>query len=182
MISDIRYDFNYYKERLQIKSNVKAFLILVFFNLGFQLILSIRLQRAVSNIPLIGLFLRRVIWYLTNVLTSSEVSFIATFGRGVFFPHTTGVVIGDTWDIGSRVTIMQGVTLGKKYHQNSPLTRSQIGDDVMISAGAKIIGELSIGNSAIVGANAVVLQSIPAGAVAVGVPAKIIRTESIECE
>lgn len=178
MKSNIRQDFEFYKRQMKIESSLKAFLLLFFFNLGFQLILSIRIQRMLVQIPFIGVFLRRILWYFTSILTSTEISFLATFGPGVYFPHTTGVVIGDTWDIGSSVTIMQGVTLGRKHSRVDPSKRSRIGDDVMLSCGAKVIGELEIGNGAIIGANAVVLNSIPPGAVAVGVPAKVIQRES----
>jgi serine O-acetyltransferase len=173
MFKKILDDYNFYKTRLQIRNHVKAILLLFLFNPGFQLTLSIRLQSALARIPLIGSLLRRFVWYGTSIWTGSDVSFQAKFAGPIYFPHPTGVVIGDTWDIGARVTIMQGVTLGRKHSHKAPNKRSTVGNDVMISCGAKLIGELDIGNESNIGANAVVLTDVPEGSTAVGVPAKI---------
>jgi serine O-acetyltransferase len=157
----IRNDFRAYKQRTKIDGLLKAVIYLFLFHPGFQLLLSIRAQAGLAKIPLIGVTLRRIVWYTTSIWTASEVSFMATVGEGVYFPHPTGVVIGDSWDIGPHATIMQGVTLGKKMAEHTPGTRSSVGEGVTISAGAKVIGELSIGEFTVVGANAVVTKSLP---------------------
>jgi serine O-acetyltransferase len=176
--SAIRHDFYAYKQRAKIKSLLSAVIYLTLFHPGFQLLVSIRMQAGLAKIPVFGSILRRCVWYMTSIWTSSEVSFMATLGEGVYFPHPTGVVIGDSWDIGPHATIMQGVTLGRKASENAPASRSSIGEGVTVSAGAKIIGELSIGDFSVVGANAVVTKSLPAHCVAVGVPAKIIKMKN----
>jgi serine O-acetyltransferase len=174
----IRNDFYAYKNRLKIKGLFRAIVFLVFFHPGFQLMLSIRLQAELAKIPFIGGILRRFLWYLTSIWTSSEVSFMAKFGEGVYFPHPTGVVIGDTWDVGANSTIMQGVTLGRKASAQVPNSRSSIGKMVSISAGAKVIGEVTIGDFSVIGANAVVTKSLPPHCVAVGIPAKVIKVKN----
>lgn len=91
---------------------------------------------------------------------------------GLFLPHPTAIVIGSGVRVGSSATIYQGVTIGKGAAHNSyPI----LGRHVTIYPNSVIIGEISIGEAAIVGAGSIVLQSIPSGAVAAGNPAKIIR-------
>lgn len=174
----IRIDFLAYKKRAKISSSVKAAAYLFMFHPGFQLLVSIRLQAGLSRIPIVGSLLRRIVWYATSIWTSTEISFLASFGAGVYFPHPTGIVVGDSWDVGSDVTLMQGVTLGRKASEFAPKSRSVLESGVVISAGAKIIGELSIGAWSVVGANAVVTKSLPANCVAAGVPAKIIKIKN----
>jgi serine O-acetyltransferase len=93
----------------------------------------------------------------------------------LFLPHTQGTVIG-AWSIGENATIFQGVTLGAKdidfsYQESS---RPTVGNNVTIGAGAKVIGGLILGDYARVGANAVVLNDVASGLLAVGIPAKVI--------
>ncbi len=96
-------------------------------------------------------------------------------GGGLFLPHTVGTVLGAE-KIGANATILQGVTLGTAEPDNGFTVRLRpvVGDNVVIGAGAKIIGRVTIGDNAKVGANAVVLQDVPAHCLAVGVPARII--------
>lgn len=148
-----------------------AALRLVFLTPGFQVILSLRLQALLGRLPLVGKLLRRLLWYVTTVLFGCDIDPRATFGEGLYLPHPTGVVIGGEWDIGRDVSILQGVTLGRKI---PPRDRCRVGDRTHLGAGAKIIGELTIGADVRVGANAVVLTSVPDGGIAVGVPARII--------
>ena len=98
-----------------------------------------------------------------------------TIGGGLFLPHTVGTVLGAE-RIGDNVTILQGVTLGTAEPDNgfTVSLRPVIGNNVVLGAGAKVIGPVTIGDHAKVGANAVVLQDVPSHAVAVGVPARII--------
>jgi serine O-acetyltransferase len=153
-------------------SGLGALMRLTFLCPGFQLALSIRLQTALHFIPFIGVVLRRILWYLTTVWLGSDIDPAARFGPGIYFPHPTGIVIGGEWEIGSNVSILQSVTLGRKTHGSA--RSSRIGDDTVITAGAKVIGNLTVGAGATIGANAVVLHDVPAGWVAVGVPARLI--------
>ncbi|MES2400037.1 MAG: serine O-acetyltransferase EpsC [Pseudomonadota bacterium] len=96
-------------------------------------------------------------------------------GGGLFLPHTVGTVLGAD-RIGDNVTILQGVTLGTAEPDNGFMValRPIIGNHVVLGAGAKVIGRITIGDYAKIGANAVVLQDVPPYAIAVGVPARII--------
>jgi serine O-acetyltransferase len=143
---------------------------LIFLCPGFQLAFSVRLQGLIGRVPFVGPAVRRVIWYFTTIWFGCDIDPGAQFGPGIYFPHPTGIVIGGEWDIGSNVSILQGVTLGRGSETSS--YRSLISDNVQITAGAKVIGAVNIGAGSVVGANAVVLQDVPANAVAVGVPAR----------
>jgi serine O-acetyltransferase len=111
--------------------------------------------------------------YLNIVLFGLEVSARCEIGPGIFFPHPSGTVIG-AWRIGRNVTIFQGVTLGAKELDMSfdVKLRPEIGNNVVVGAGAKILGRIHIGDNSSVGANAVVLESIAANSIAVGIPAR----------
>ena len=113
---------------------------------------------------------------LNVVLFGLEVSPRVKIGGGLFLPHTVGTVIGAE-EIGECVTIMQGVTLGAKEPdmQFTGAARPVVGNHVTIGAGAKVIGRVIIGDYAKIGANAVVLHDVPPYAVAVGVPARIVK-------
>ena len=114
-----------------------------------------------------------MVWYFSSIFFSCDIDPHARFGPGIYFPHPPGIIIGGEWDIGANVSILQGVTLGRG--KESPLRRPNIGDGVWIMAGAKIIGNVDVGANATVGANAVVLKNVPAGAIAVGVPARVLE-------
>lgn len=114
---------------------------------------------------------------MLNVLVFGiEVSPKVQIGGGLFLPHTVGTVIGAA-RIGTNCTIQQGVTLGSAEPDIgfTASMRPIVGDDVYIGAGAKIIGGVTVGDRAKVGANAVVLSDVPPGALAVGVPARLVE-------
>ncbi len=110
--------------------------------------------------------------------TNIEIHPGATIGRRLFIDHGTGVVIGETTEIGDACTIYQGVTLGgtgKDRGKRHPT----IGNNVMIGAGAKVLGPIRIGDNARIAAGAVVLMDIPENCTAVGVPARIARRNGV---
>jgi serine acetyltransferase len=117
------------------------------------------------RVPLLGGVMRR----LQTSLFGIEISRDARLGEGVVFLHTVGVVIGGDSRIGDRVLFLGSITIGSVNNGGYPT----IGNDVVIGAGARILGPVTIGNGASIGANAVVLSDVPAGAVAVGVPAVV---------
>lgn len=99
------------------------------------------------------------------------ISFKATIGPKLFLPHPIGVVIGRDVKIGEKATIYQGVTIGQ-----SKGIYPVIGNNVIIYAGAKIVGDVHIGNNVIIGANSVVVDSVPDNTIVAGIPAKVIKT------
>jgi serine O-acetyltransferase len=111
-----------------------------------------------------------VVSRLTRLIFSCEISYRATISRDVKFPHHgLGVVIGDGVVVGARSKILQNVTLGGRGSAGVP----RIGSDVLIGAGACILGDVTVGDGARIGANAVVLNDVPAGGLALGVPATV---------
>jgi serine O-acetyltransferase len=103
----------------------------------------------------------------------------AVIGAGFFIDHGHGVVIGETTIIGDNVTLYQGVTLGgtgKEQGKRHPT----IGDNVVISAGAKVLGSFTIGDNSKIGAGSVVLGEVPPGATVVGVPGRVVKGEGLE--
>lgn len=115
----------------------------------------------------------RIISGISRFLTSTDIHPAATIGNNVFFDHATGIVIGETTIIGDNVLIYQGVTLGG-VSLNKGKRHPTIQDGVVIGAGAKILGDITIGANSKIGANSVVVKDVPQNSTAVGIPAKII--------
>ena len=114
-----------------------------------------------------------LVFSLTNViLFGLEVTPRCKIGSGILIPHTSGTVIGAA-ELGCNITIFQGVTLGAKYADLafSPSSRPIIGDDVIIGAGAKLLGGIHIGQGSVIASNTLLLESVPANSYAIGVPA-----------
>ncbi|MEM8571762.1 MAG: serine O-acetyltransferase [Pseudomonadota bacterium] len=119
--------------------------------------------------------LARFLSYLARAFTGIDIHPGATIGPGFFIDHGAGVVIGETAEIGSDVTIYHGVTLGGVSW--SPGKRHPtLGDEVLIGAGAKILGPVKIGPRVRVGANSVVVSDVPEAATVIGIPARIVQT------
>jgi serine O-acetyltransferase len=114
---------------------------------------------------------------LARLLTGIEIHPGAKIGRRIFLDHGLGIVIGETTEIGDDCTIYQGVTLGGTSLYKGVKRHPTLGKGVVISAGAKVLGGFTVGDGARVGSNAVVLKEIPAGATAVGVPARILHPD-----
>lgn len=107
-------------------------------------------------------------------LTGIEIHPGAKIGRRFFVDHGTGVVIGETAEIGNDVTLYQGVTLGGRT-LNEGKRHPTLGNNVVVGAGAKILGPFTVEDDARIGSNAVVLEPVPAGATVVGIPGRIVR-------
>lgn len=122
-------------------------------------------------------WLGRFISHLARFLTGIEIHPGATIGRRVFIDHGMGVVIGETAVIGDGCTIYQGVTLGGTSLTKGAKRHPTLGRGVIISAHAQVVGSFTVGDGARVGANAVVLKEVPAGATAVGNPARVILAD-----
>jgi serine O-acetyltransferase len=116
-------------------------------------------------------FAARWLSQLSRFFTQIEIHPGAVIGANLFIDHGSGVVIGETAIIGDRVTIYHGVTLGGTSHFVDGRRHPLIGNHVMIGAGAKLLGPITVGDGARVGANAVVVKDVPPGAAVTGVPA-----------
>jgi serine O-acetyltransferase len=119
-------------------------------------------------------WLGRFISHTSRFLTGIEIHPGATIGERVFFDHAMGTVVGETAEIGDGCTIYQGVTLGGTSLYKGAKRHPTLGKDVVVSAGAKVLGGFTVGDGAKIGSNAVVIKPVPAGATAVGIPARII--------
>jgi serine O-acetyltransferase len=111
-------------------------------------------------------------------MTGIEIHPAAKIGERVFFDHAMGVVVGETAEVGDGCTIYQGVTLGGTSLYKGEKRHPTLGKDVVIGAGAKVLGGFTVGDGAKVGSNAVVTKPVPAGATAVGNPARIIQIDA----
>lgn len=122
-----------------------------------------------NRVPL----LPKLLTYLNIVLFGIEVTPRCEIGPGVFFPHTSGTVIGAA-TIGANAIIYHGVTLGAKKlgSEFDPANRPEVGDSVVLGAGSKILGGITIGDNVIVGANSVVVRSVPPNKTVAGIPAR----------
>ncbi len=112
-------------------------------------------------------------------LTGIEIHPGAQIGKGLFIDHGNGVIIGETTIIGNNVTLYQGVTLGgtgKEKGKRHPT----IGDNVMISAGAKILGSFTVGENSKIGAGSVVLSEVPPNSTVVGVPGRVVKRDNVK--
>ena len=121
-------------------------------------------------------FPARLISQIARAATGIEIHPGATIGKGFFIDHGMGVVIGETTEIGDNCSIYQGVTLGgtgKDIGKRHPT----LGDNVMVGAGAKVLGPFTIGDNSKIAAGAVVLKEIPDESTAVGVPARVVRQQ-----
>ena len=108
--------------------------------------------------------------------TGIEIHPGATIGKGLFIDHGSGVIIGETAELGDNITLYQGVTLGgtgKEQGKRHPT----LGDNVMVSAGAKVLGSFKIGENSKIGAGSVVLKEVPANCTVVGVPGRIVKQD-----
>lgn len=123
-------------------------------------------------------FLARLISQRTVRKTGIEIHPGAVIGRGLFIDHGHGVVIGETAVLGDNITLYQGVTLGgtgKEQGKRHPTVR----DNVMISAGAKVLGSFTIGENSKIGAGSVVLYEVPPNCTVVGVPGRVVKQDNV---
>ncbi len=138
---------------------------------GFHAVLFHRVAHALYRRKLY--VLARLLSHVSRFLTGIEIHPGAKIGKGFFIDHGSGVVIGETAEIGDNVTLYQGVTLGgtgKEKGKRHPT----IGNNVVISAGAKVLGAITIGDNCKVGAGSVVLKSVPPNCTVVGVPGRVV--------
>ena len=140
------------------------------FSPGFKAITLYRLSRSARRFGAVGKLLSNLLWRWNVRSTGCYLSPLAVIGRGFLLPHAVGVVVGEGVKIGDGVTVYQHATLGTAG--NGQVGYPEVGDGATIYAGAVLAGAILIGAGSVVGANAVVLRSVPSGATSVGVPAR----------
>lgn len=169
MFENLRADFKAVFEKDPAARNA---LQVILFYPGFHAILGYRIahwfwERGFKSIAY-------CISFITRRLTGIEIHPAAKIGKGFFIDHGMGVVIGETTEIGDDVLLYQGVTLGgtgKEKGKRHPT----LGNNIVVGAGAKVLGPITIGDNVKIGAGSVVLKSIPPNSTVVGVPGKIVR-------
>ncbi len=167
--------FNHYKEEFQIikerDPSLKSSLEVMLYP-SFKVMIAYRRAHKLYNRG--HYFWARLISQRAARRTGIEIHPGATIGKGFFIDHGTGVIIGETTIIGDNVTLYQGVTLGgtgKETGKRHPTLE----DNVMVSAGAKIIGSFTVGKNSKIGAGSVVIEEVPPNCTVVGVPGRIVR-------
>ncbi len=145
------------------------------FNHTKQMRMLMILGQKSLKIPWVGEFFSVGFEYLIRVVFSSDISCKAVVPSDVIFVHGHDIVIGANVIIGKKCKIFNGVTLGNKDTESPINAHPSIGDNCVISTGAKLLGNIRVGNNCIIGANSVVIVDVPDNSVAVGVPAKILR-------
>ena len=150
----------------------RNFLTIIFTYSGFHALLFYRIAHLLKKffVPLLPRALSQIARWITGI----EIHPGAVIGKGFFIDHGMGVVIGETSVVGNNVTLFQGVTLGgtgKEKGKRHPTIKN----NVVVGAGAKILGNITIGSNVSIGANAVVLKSVPSNSTVVGVPGRIAK-------
>lgn len=140
---------------------------------------AIWLHRLAHKLYLKGwVLIPRLLNTFSRFLTGIDIHPGATLGPGLFIDHGMGLVIGETAELGSNVTLYQGVTLGgtgKEKGKRHPT----IGDNVVVSSGAKVLGSFTVGSNSKIGAGSVVLKEVPPNSVVVGVPGRIVTKDGV---
>lgn len=173
VVGEIRADVTAARDRDPAAQGVSSFEILTSWA-GVQALLAHRVAHALrgAGVPLAP----RTIAYLTRSVTGVEIHPAAKIGPEFFIDHGSGVVIGETAEIGRRVTLYQGVTLGGTGFQPGK-RHPTLGDNVTVGSGAKLLGPIAVGDGAKIGANTVVVEDVPPSSTVVGNPGHPVRVE-----
>ncbi|MCI8350664.1 MAG: serine O-acetyltransferase [Oscillospiraceae bacterium] len=152
---------------------------IIFLYSGFHALVFYRVSHGLYRAHLF--FLARLVSQLGRFFTGVEIHPGATIGKGLFIDHGSGVVIGETAVVGDYCTLYQGVTLGgtgKDKGKRHPT----LGDNVLVGAGAKVLGPFTVGSNSKIAAGAVVLNEVPPDCTAVGVPARVVKRNGVKQE
>ncbi len=174
MIQLIKSDFKIIKER---DPAARGFLEIVLCYPGFQALVLHRISHKLWNykLPL----LPRVLSQLTRNITGIEIHPGAKIGRGVFIDHGMGVVIGETSEIGDRCLLYQGVTLGGTG-KDSGKRHPTLQENVVVGAGAKVLGAIKIGSNTRIGAGSVVVKNVEKNSTVVGIPGRVVHQSGVK--
>lgn len=169
-------DFRAVKERdPAIPAGIRGFFEVVLCTPGFQAVAAHRLLHflhARLHIPVLPRFLALIVrWW-----TGTEIHPGARIGKGVFIDHAAGVVIGESAIVGDNVTLYQGVTLGATGNENTWKRHPTLEAGVFVGSGARILGPVTVGKNAKIGAGSVVVKDVPPETTVVGVPARIVKS------
>jgi serine O-acetyltransferase len=178
VLKEVRSDVAAARDRDPAAQGVSSFEILTSWA-GVQALLAHRVAHAMdeAGVPLAP----RAVAYLTRSITGVEIHPAARIGGEFFIDHGAGVVIGETAEIGRRVTLYQGVTLGGTGFQRGK-RHPTLGDNVTVGSGAKLLGPIVVGDGAKVGANTVVVEDVPKDATVVGNPGHPVKVEGKRVE
>lgn len=174
MLKKIRADLNAYTKDGDAISKFKCIVI----SHSFHLLLMIRLGQFLSKTPLCGGVFRIVFEYMIRIIFSSDISLRARLGYGLVIMHGHDIVIGRNVIIGNYCKILNGVTLGNKDTESEENQQPQIGNNVSIGTGAKLLGKIRVGDNVKIGANSVVITDVASDSIAVGIPARVIDKKS----
>lgn len=175
-VENVKYDIKTIKERdPAARSGIEILL-------TYSGVHAVAMYRIAHALHIRGFYLpARMISQVTRALTGIEIHPGATIGKGLLIDHGSGVVIGETVEIGDNCLLYQGCTLGgtgKEKGKRHPT----LGNNVMVGCGAKILGPFKVGDNAKIAANAVVLEEVPPNATAVGAPARIVKRDGVRVQ
>jgi serine O-acetyltransferase len=178
LVHEVRADVKAARDRDPAAQEVSSSEILLSWG-GVQALLAHRIAHALleAGVPIAP----RVLSYLTRSVTGVEIHPAAKIGQEFFIDHGSGVVIGETAEIGQRVTLYQGVTLGGTGFQRGK-RHPTLGDNVTVGSGAKLLGPIAVGDGAKIGANTVVIEDVPPGATVVGNPGHPVKVDGKRVE
>jgi len=174
MLKVIQADFSIIKER---DPAARGFLEIVFCYPGFQALVVHRISHKLWNLklPLVP----RLLSQITRFLTGVEIHPGAKIGKAVFIDHGMGVVIGETSEIGNRCLLYQGVTLGGTGKENGK-RHPTLEANVVIGAGAKVLGAIIVGTNTRIGAGSVVVRDVEADSTVVGIPGRVVHQSGVK--
>jgi serine O-acetyltransferase len=173
VVREIRWDVSAARERDPAARGVSSLEILLSWP-GVHALLAHRVLHALhsARVPLAP----RALALVTRAVTGIEIHPAASIGEGLFIDHGTGVVVGETAQIGDNVTLYQGVTLGGTGFATGK-RHPTVQDNVTIGSGAKLLGPITVGHGAKIGANSVVITDVPPNATVVGNPGHVVRVD-----
>jgi len=174
MLKIIKADFSIIKER---DPAARGFLEIIFCYPGFQALVVHRISHKLWNLklPLVP----RLLSQITRFLTGVEIHPGAKIGKAVFIDHGMGVVIGETSEIGNRCLLYQGVTLGGTGKENGK-RHPTLEANVVIGAGAKVLGAIIVGTNTRIGAGSVVVRDVEADSTVVGIPGRVVHQSGVK--
>jgi len=165
------------------RADLRMILYLLFFSPEFQLNILYRINRKIYlkfNMFSITRYINKAVMNFTRLLTGGLIDEKTEIGSRFLIEHSQGVIIGSRVKIGDNVTIYNAINLGNARPREEKGPMPEIGDNVVIGAGAKILGPIKIGNNVIIGANAVVLKSFGPNVTIAGMPARVVRVHNEE--